>query len=234
MFIVSKLRGGLKVAAVKPLGFGDDRKETLKDLPVITGSEVLSDELGDKLEDVQITQLGTVKTVTITKNDTAMLDGAGEKAKIDERCEAIRDATDAAGSGYEKDKTMERLAKLSGRQRQRGRGHRGSTTRRCDGCTRAWRRTPSGSTWPTSAPRRRSRGAVPGRGAERPAGARGQLRRQGGVAVGWLAATGHGGSLGQARRPPDSLSEPGRRCGAHGSWRDKGASTTACAQGPAR
>ena len=108
MFIVSKLRGGLKVAAVKSLGFGDNRKEILKDLPVITDSEVLSDELGDKLEDVQITQLGTVKTVTITKNDTAMLDGAGEKAKIDERCEAIRDAIDATGSGYEKDKTMER------------------------------------------------------------------------------------------------------------------------------
>merc|ERR1719401_1216434 len=114
MLIVNKLRGGLKVAAVKSPGFGDNRKEILKDLAVLTGSEVLSDELGDKLEDVQITQLGTVKTVTIIKDDTVMLDGAGEKAKIDERCEAIRDAIDATGSEYEKDKMKERLAKLSG------------------------------------------------------------------------------------------------------------------------
>jgi len=114
MLIVNKLRGGLKVAAVKAPGFGDNRKAILQDLAVLTGTELLSEELGDKLEDLQITQLGQIKTVTITKDDTVMLDGAGEKAKIDERCEAIRDAIDATTSEYEKDKLKERLAKLSG------------------------------------------------------------------------------------------------------------------------
>merc|ERR1711972_152981 len=114
MLIVNKLRGGLKVAAVKAPGFGDNRKAMLQDLAVLTGTELLSEELGDKLEDMQITQLGQVKTVTITKDDTVMLDGAGEKAKIDERCEAIRDAIEASTSEYEKDKLKECLAKLSG------------------------------------------------------------------------------------------------------------------------
>jgi len=114
MLIVNKLRGGLKVAAVKAPGFGDNRKEIMKDLAVITGAEMISEELGEKLEDVKITQLGTVKTVTITKDDTVLLDGAGDKAKIDERCEVIRDAIDATASEYEKDKLKERLAKISG------------------------------------------------------------------------------------------------------------------------
>mmetsp|Transcript_13784 Transcript_13784/g.34593 ORF Transcript_13784/g.34593 Transcript_13784/m.34593 type:complete len:585 (+) Transcript_13784:68-1822(+) len=114
MLIVNKLRGGLKVAAVKAPGFGDNRKAILQDLAVLTGTQLLSEELGDKLEDLQITQLGQIKTVTITKDDTVMLDGAGEKAKIDERCEAIRDAIDATTSEYEKDKLKERLAKLAG------------------------------------------------------------------------------------------------------------------------
>merc|ERR1711972_320384 len=114
LLIVNKLRGGLKVAAVKAPGFGDNRKAMLQDLAVLTGTELLSEELGDKLEDLQITQLGQVKTVTITKDDTVMLDGIGEKAKIDERCEAIRDAIEASTSEYEKDKLKERLAKLSG------------------------------------------------------------------------------------------------------------------------
>merc|ERR1719281_2139448 len=74
----------------------------------------MSDELGDKLEDVQITQLGTVKTATITKDDTIMLDGAGSAASIEERCEFIREAIEASTSEYEKDKLKERLAKLSG------------------------------------------------------------------------------------------------------------------------
>merc|ERR1711972_898146 len=114
LLIVNKLRGGLKVAAVKAPGFGDNRKAMLQDLAVLTGTELLSEELGDKLEDMQITQLGQVKTVTITKDNTVMLDGAGERAKIDERCEAIRDAIEASTSEYEKDKLKERLAKLSG------------------------------------------------------------------------------------------------------------------------
>jgi len=114
MLIVNKLRGGLKVAAVKAPGFGDNRKEILKDLAVLTGTELLSDELGDKLEDVQINQLGTVGSVTITKDDTVLLDGSGDKAAIDERSEAIRDAIELSTSEYEKDKLKERLAKLSG------------------------------------------------------------------------------------------------------------------------
>merc|ERR1712151_125538 len=103
-----------KVAAVKAPGFGDNRKAILQDLAVLTGTELLSEELGDKLEDLQITQLGQVKTVTITKDDTVMLDGSGEKAKIEDRCEAIRDAIDASSSEYEKDKLKERLAKMGG------------------------------------------------------------------------------------------------------------------------
>merc|ERR1719215_1788603 len=114
MLIVNKLRGGLKVAAVKAPGFGDNRKAILQDLAVLTGTELLNEDLGDKLEDLQITQLGQVKTVTVTKDDTVMLDGSGEKAKIDERCETIRDAIEATTSEYEKDKLKERLAKLSG------------------------------------------------------------------------------------------------------------------------
>merc|ERR1719401_3003826 len=114
MLIVNKLRGGLKVAAVKAPGFGDNRKEILKDLAVLTGAELLSDELGDKLEDLQITQLGTVGSATITKDDTVLLDGSGNKGAIDERCEAIRDAIELSTSEYEKDKLKERLAKLSG------------------------------------------------------------------------------------------------------------------------
>jgi len=114
LLIVNKLRGGLKVAAVKAPGFGDNRKEIMKDLAVLTGAEMVSEDLGDKLEEMQISQLGTVKTATITKDDTVLLDGAGDRARIEERCEAIRDAIEATASEYEKDKLKERLAKLSG------------------------------------------------------------------------------------------------------------------------
>lgn len=114
LLIVNKLRGGLKVAAVKAPGFGDTRKAMMQDLAVLTGTQLFSEELGDKIEDVQIDQLGTCKTVTITKDDTVLLDGVGEKAAIEERCEGIRDAIDASSSEYEKDKLKERLAKLSG------------------------------------------------------------------------------------------------------------------------
>jgi len=114
MLIVNKLRGGLKVAAVKAPGFGDNRKAMLQDLAVLTGSELINEDLGDKLEDLQITQLGQVKTATITKDDTVLLDGSGDKAKIDERCEFIRESIENTTSEYEKDKLKERLAKLSG------------------------------------------------------------------------------------------------------------------------
>jgi len=114
LLIVNKLRGGLKVAAVKAPGFGDNRKAIMQDLAALTGAEMVSEDLGGKLEDVQLTQLGQAKTVTITKDDTILLDGAGEKALIEDRCEQIRDAIEASTSQYEKDKMKERLAKLSG------------------------------------------------------------------------------------------------------------------------
>merc|ERR1719277_1484744 len=114
MLIVNKLRGGLKVAAVKAPGFGDNRKSMLQDLAVLTGAELLSEDVGEKLEDIQITQLGQVKTATITKDDTVLLDGSGDKAKINERCELIRESIENTTSEYEKDKLKERLAKLAG------------------------------------------------------------------------------------------------------------------------
>jgi len=114
MLIVNKLRGGLKVAAIKAPGFGDNRKAILQDLSVLTGAELITEELGGKLEEVQLSQLGTAKTITIDKDSTVILDGAGEKAKIEDRCESIRDSIDASTSEYEKDKMKERLAKLSG------------------------------------------------------------------------------------------------------------------------
>merc|ERR1719478_1425159 len=114
VLIVNKLRGGLKVAAVKAPGFGDNRKAILQDLSVLTGAELISEETGGKLEDVQLEQLGQVKTVEIAKDDTIMLDGGGSAEAIEERCEFIREAIEATTSEYEKDKLKERLAKLSG------------------------------------------------------------------------------------------------------------------------
>eukprot|EP00440_Ansanella_granifera_P035642 gb/GFBE01038664.1/.p1 GENE.gb/GFBE01038664.1/~~gb/GFBE01038664.1/.p1 ORF type:complete len:574 (+),score=233.29 gb/GFBE01038664.1/:1-1722(+) len=114
MLIVNKLRGGLKVAAVKSPGFGDNRKAILQDLAVLTGAELITEDLGGKLEEVQLSQLGTAKTVTIDKDSTVILDGAGEKGAIEERCESIRDSIEASVSEYEKDKMKERLAKLGG------------------------------------------------------------------------------------------------------------------------
>lgn len=114
LLVVNKLRGGLKVAAVKAPGFGDNRKAMLHDLAVITGAEMINEELGGKLEDITLAQLGSAKTVSISKNDTVILDGGGDKAAIDERCDGIRDAIELSTSEYEKDKLKERLAKISG------------------------------------------------------------------------------------------------------------------------
>merc|ERR1740138_28904 len=114
MLILNKLRGGLKVAAVKAPGFGDNRKAILQDLAVLTGAELMSEEIGGKLEDVTLEQLGSVKTVTIGKDDTIVLGGAGTAEGIEGRCEQIRDAIELTKSTYEKDKMKERLAKLSG------------------------------------------------------------------------------------------------------------------------
>lgn len=114
LLVVNKLRGGLKVAAVKAPGFGDNRKAMLHDLAVITGAEMINEELGGKLEDITLAQLGSAKTVSISKDDTVILDGVGDKSAIDERCDGIRDAIELSTSEYEKDKLKERLAKISG------------------------------------------------------------------------------------------------------------------------
>lgn len=112
--VVNTLRGGLKVSAVKAPGFGDNRKAQLQDLAVLTGAELITEEVGMKLEDVKLGQLGTAKSVSITKDDTVILDGAGSKESIEDRCEVIREAIEITTSEYEKDKMKERLAKLTG------------------------------------------------------------------------------------------------------------------------
>ncbi|KAJ7539470.1 hypothetical protein O6H91_11G094700 [Diphasiastrum complanatum] len=112
--IVNKLRGGLKICAIKAPGFGENRKANLQDLAVLTGGQLISEDLGLKLEKVQPDMLGSAKKVTISKDDTIVLDGAGDKKSIEERCEQIRDSISASTSDYDKEKLQERLAKLSG------------------------------------------------------------------------------------------------------------------------
>lgn len=112
--VVNKLRAGIKVCAVKAPGFGDNRKATMQDLAVLTGGTVISEEMGMKLEDVQPHHLGSCKKLTVSKNDTVVLDGAGEKDAIQERCELIKDSIESTKSDYEREKLQERLAKLSG------------------------------------------------------------------------------------------------------------------------
>lgn len=113
--VVNKLRGGLQVAAVKAPGFGDHRKSCLQDIAVITGAEVISEDTGKKLDSVDAAKsLGSAKSVSITKDDTILLDGAGSSAEISARCEIIRDMIESTSSEYEKDKLKERLAKMSG------------------------------------------------------------------------------------------------------------------------
>ncbi|MDP3371658.1 MAG: chaperonin GroEL [Candidatus Paracaedibacteraceae bacterium] len=112
--VVNKLRGGLKVAAVKAPGFGDRRKAMLEDLAILTGGQLISDDLGIKLENVDLSMLGTAKRVTITKDDTTLVDGAGDKADIAARCTQIRAQADNTTSDYDREKLQERLAKLSG------------------------------------------------------------------------------------------------------------------------
>lgn len=112
--VVNKLRAGIKVCAVKAPGFGDNRKATMQDIAILTGGTVVSDEMGMKLEEVQPVHLGRAKKITVTKNDTVIMDGAGSKADIEERCELIRNAIETTKSDYEREKLQERLAKLSG------------------------------------------------------------------------------------------------------------------------
>jgi len=112
--VVNKLRGGLKVAAVKAPGFGDRRKAMLDDIAVLTAGEVISEDLGLKLENVTIKSLGRAKKVVITKDDTTIVDGAGDKKEIEARCGQLRGQIGETSSDYDKEKLQERLAKLSG------------------------------------------------------------------------------------------------------------------------
>ena len=112
--VVNKLRGGLKVAAVKAPGFGDRRKSMLEDLAILTQGQVISEDLGIKLETVNLSMLGKAKKVTITKEDTTIVDGAGDKSSIDARCAQIKAQIEETTSDYDKEKLQERLAKLSG------------------------------------------------------------------------------------------------------------------------
>ena len=112
--VVNKLRGGLKVAAVKAPGFGDRRKAMLQDIAVLTGGELISEDLGIKLENVTVQMLGKAKRVTITKDDTTIVDGAGKKADIEARIAQIKQQTEDTTSDYDKEKLQERLAKLAG------------------------------------------------------------------------------------------------------------------------
>jgi chaperonin GroEL len=112
--VVNKLRGGLKVAAVKAPGFGDRRKAMLQDIAVLTGGQVVSEDLGIKLENVTIDMLGRAKKVVITKDDTTIVDGAGKKADIQARVAQIKQQVEDTTSDYDREKLQERLAKLSG------------------------------------------------------------------------------------------------------------------------
>ncbi len=112
--VVNKLRGGLKVAAVKAPGFGDRRKAMLEDLAVLTGGEVISEDLGIRLENVTLAMLGTAKRVLIEKENTTIVDGAGAKADITARCGQIRAQVEETTSDYDREKLQERLAKLAG------------------------------------------------------------------------------------------------------------------------
>jgi chaperonin GroEL len=112
--VVNKLRGGLKVAAVKAPGFGDRRKAMLDDLAVLTGGQVISEDLGIKLENVTLDMLGTAKKVRIDKDSTTIIDGAGKKTDIEARCTQLRAQIEETTSDYDKEKLQERLAKLAG------------------------------------------------------------------------------------------------------------------------
>ncbi|MFB1024444.1 MAG: chaperonin GroEL, partial [Octadecabacter sp.] len=112
--VVNKLRGGLKIAAVKAPGFGDRRKAMLQDIAILTGGQVISEDLGMKLENVTIDMLGSAKRVAITKDETTIIDGAGAKAEIEARVVQIRNQIEETTSDYDKEKLQERVAKLAG------------------------------------------------------------------------------------------------------------------------
>ncbi|MDA5095189.1 chaperonin GroEL [Aliiroseovarius sp. KMU-50] len=112
--VVNKLRGGLKIAAVKAPGFGDRRKAMLQDIAILTGGQVISEDLGMKLESVTMDMLGSAKKIEITKDETTIVDGAGEKAEIEARVAQIRTQAEETTSDYDREKLQERVAKLAG------------------------------------------------------------------------------------------------------------------------
>ncbi|WP_299352296.1 chaperonin GroEL [uncultured Shimia sp.] len=112
--VVNKLRGGLKIAAVKAPGFGDRRKAMLQDIAILTGGQVISEDLGMKLENVTMDMLGTAKKIEITKDETTIVDGNGEKAEIEARVAQIRTQIEETTSDYDREKLQERVAKLAG------------------------------------------------------------------------------------------------------------------------
>jgi chaperonin GroEL len=112
--VVNKLRGGLKIAAVKAPGFGDRRKAMLQDIAILTGGQVISEDLGMKLENVTVDMLGRAKKVTINKDNTTIVDGNGEKAEIEARVGQIRQQIEETTSDYDREKLQERVAKLAG------------------------------------------------------------------------------------------------------------------------
>ncbi|MCH9620673.1 MAG: 60 kDa chaperonin 1 [Chlamydiia bacterium] len=112
--VINRLRSGLKVCAVKAPGFGDRRKEVLQDIAILTGGEVISEELGMKLETTTMEQLGRAKKVVVGKDDTTIIDGAGDKQALEARCGLIKQQIESSTSDYDKEKLHERLAKLSG------------------------------------------------------------------------------------------------------------------------
>ena len=137
--VVNKLRGGLKVAAVKAPGFGDRRKAMLEDIAIVTGGQVISEDLGIKLENVKLNMLGTAKRVRITKDDTTIIDGAGKKADIQARVGQIKQQIEETTSDYDKEKLQERSGEARGRRRgdprrrrdrSRGEGEEGPRRRR--------------------------------------------------------------------------------------------------------
>jgi chaperonin GroEL len=112
--VVNKLRGTLNVAAVKAPGFGDRRKAMLEDIAILTGGKVISEDLGIKLENVQLADLGRAKKITIDKDNTTIVEGAGKQAEIEGRVKTIRTQIDETSSDYDREKLQERLAKLVG------------------------------------------------------------------------------------------------------------------------
>ena len=161
--MVNKLRGGLKVAAVKAPGFGDRRKAMLQDIAILTGGQVISEDLGMKLENVGIDMLGKARKISITKDDTTIVDGAGDKAEIEARVAQIRSQIEDTTSDYDKEKLQERAGQAGRRRRgdprrrldrDRSEGAQGPRRRRAE-------RDPRGG--PGRHRRRRRRGADPGR-----------------------------------------------------------------------